>query len=120
MKSLINTWSRLFSIILLIINTTNVSAGICDHLEFAELDYLTKEELLNMQCAYTRTFLSLPSNEGIGSGCAEEVERMNRILIKKYNLIPKSNSSYDITTEEGKASDLRVQLVHMCDKKSSK
>jgi hypothetical protein len=110
MKSLINTWSRLFSITLLIINTTNISAEVCQKLEFSELESISKEELLRMRCSYlhnaTQFISAAPEVLQSGSGtshqnsiesdryenesnnCMAEIIRLDRIIVKRYNLKP--------------------------------
>lgn len=52
----------------------------CAKLEFAELDSMPKEELLQMRCDYERQFLAGYMR------CSDEVSRMDRVIARKYQL----------------------------------
>lgn len=69
-----------------------VAAQTCTRLEFAELDSLPKEELLQMRCRYDARMID-PKLLGAGQygaaeaqKCAEEAVRMDRIIARKYQL----------------------------------
>ena len=62
----------------------------CQKLEFAELDSLPKAELLAMRCEYATTSDLLLGTGKAGrdkiSQCEDQIERMDRILIRKYKI----------------------------------
>jgi hypothetical protein len=109
----------IYFLIIFLYYPVKVSSEICQKLEFAELDSLPKEELLRLRCDYYKEELQAINNqyESVFSGksggrgyesvsvrCGEEQTRMERILIKKYNLKPKDNNPYD----------LMIQISQMC------
>jgi hypothetical protein len=57
------------------------AAAPCAKLEFAELDSMPKEQLLQMRCEYVVRGYKLGSNS-----CSEETIRMDRIIVRKYDL----------------------------------
>lgn len=69
---------------------TAAHAGTCDHLEFAELDAMDKQELLAMRCQYFDDWLTYLGAGDVRTNrrCSDEFERMDRVLGRKLALPP--------------------------------
>jgi hypothetical protein len=75
----------------LVVLSAAAHADVCYKLEYAELDSLPREELLQIHCQYRddmQKFAASGStaNMNLANKCAEELNRSERILARKYGL----------------------------------
>jgi len=87
--------------LILFLFCTNAVAEICPKLEFAELDSMPREELLEVHCRHGDAALRLAAsnsqqNMRLATKCAEEADRTERILARKYGV----KSTGDARTRE--------------------
>jgi hypothetical protein len=108
----------IFSIVICLLYPMQAFSEICQKLEFAELESLSKEELLRLRCDYYDNELQaidleyksvISGKNGVywesaSTRCDEELTRMDRVLTKKLNLKPRDNNPYD----------LMLQIANMC------
>jgi hypothetical protein len=73
---------------------SSTAGATCTKLEFAELDSMSKDELVKMRCKYEKES-DAPHHPEAGLAvhtreldaliyCNEQIQRMNRILLRKY------------------------------------
>lgn len=83
----------------LLLAAASAQGQICQRLEFAELESLSKEELLKIRCDYQKTafdpaMLQNRAGLAVANRCASETERMDRILARKYQLKATGDAVY--------------------------
>lgn len=100
---------------------------LCQKLEFDELTSLSNKEILAIRCKYMDSMIKSinsdynlmmagkidPSYVGVNN-CSSEITRIDRIIIKKFNLKPRKDGAYNISTDEGAQYELESQIVEMC------
>lgn len=63
-------------------------AAPCDRLDYAEMDAMDKAELLSIRCQSQDTFLAAiqGGDSRTVSRCSSEMDRMDRVIAKKYGI----------------------------------